>query len=342
MSMITAQSDVSHEDDLSNGYINIIEPEVHKNALTMELLESCSKNFSVPVVFRQMVPLDARVATPEFLEVEVDQKLVWREKSDDSAVAFRNEDGQTDFNYISGRVGTAREFLDSIFVENKDVYAHLGRVSAGFKDLHTYPWGGTIFERIQQAVLEGGWFQIPDWQLSGQVFLGNNTETYAEPSSGAPGSDWHMFPTVNLFVMIAGKKKWMIRPPQAGDHLRDHEELVFPSGGREQPVQSRAYDTLHVESGDLLFNVPFEWHKVVNAKGWSCAAAFRVIDKPYRDLLLSLPAVRANLKLREMSDEYAHLATSLRIASHDPVRMQMALNSAELMICTAARFDFGR
>ena len=68
-------------------------------------------------------------------------------------------------------------------------------------------------------------------------------------------------------------------------------------------------------------------------------AAFRVIDRPYVDSLREYPAVKANLKLREISDDYAHLATSLKFASLDPVRMAMSLNTAEIMICTAARFD---
>ncbi|MFG0335870.1 MAG: hypothetical protein ACF8TS_21135, partial [Maioricimonas sp. JB049] len=54
--------------------------------------------------------------------------------------------------------------------------------------------------------------------------------------------------------------------------------------------------------------------------------------------LMQYPAVKANLKLRKMSDEYKHLATSLRMASLDPRRIRMTLNTAELMICAASRF----
>ena len=68
-------------------------------------------------------------------------------------------------------------------------------------------------------------------------------------------------------------------------------------------------------------------------------AAFRIIDRPYVDQLKTYPAVKSNLKLRNINDEYAHLATSLKYASLDPMRMFMALNTAEMMICTAARFN---
>ncbi|QDU36139.1 hypothetical protein Mal4_04220 [Maioricimonas rarisocia] len=329
---LTARADTSH------CYIHIVEPEEHGNELTLDLLRSASKDFSMPVVFRKLATLPENVQTREFVELEPEQKLLWRERTDDKAVAFRNEKGKTDYNYVSGREGSAREYLDEIFVHKKDVYAHLGKVSSGFSELKKHPWGTTLFEHVRDTVFSSGWFQVPEWELSGHVFLGNNTEMFAEPSQGAPGSDWHMFPTTNLFVMLAGQKKWMTRPPQEGDQLKNHEELIFPSGGREAPVEDREFDTVYLESGDVLFNVPYEWHKVVNARGPSLGAAFRVIDVPYVEQLMQYPAVQSNLKLRKMSDEYKHLATSLRMASLDPRRIRMTLNTAELMICAASRF----
>lgn len=327
------------QDQLTNDYINIVEADEHRNELTAELLEACSHNFSKPVLFRGLVPLDEHVQTRQFLEVDTSQQLLWREKTDDTAVAFRDESGKTDYNYVSGREGTAAEYLDEIFEQQKDVYAHLGKVSSGFSELHKHQWGDTVFEHLKQHVFGHNWFNIPDWELSGHCFIGNNTEMFAEPNRGAPGSDWHMFPTVNVFVMIAGVKQWMTRPPAQGDQFTNLDELVFPSGGRECPRDDRPFDTVYLKSGDVLFNVPYEWHKVLNARGPSVGAAFRVIDRPYVEQLKQVPAVSANLKLREINDEYAHLATSLKYASLDPQRMMMGLNTAEMMICTAARFN---
>ena len=327
------------QDVVQNNYINIVEADEHHQLLTRELLESCSNYYSKPVLFRKLVPLNGAAQTRDFLEVDTDQSLLWREKTDDSAVRFRDQSGKTDYNYVTGREGTAADYLDEIFKHNKDVYAHLGKVSSGFSELHKHQWGSSIFSHLRSQVFGENWFDIPDWELSGHCFIGNNTEMFAEPGKGAPGSDWHMFPTVNVFVMIAGMKQWMTRPPREGDQFKRQEELVFPSGGREGPVEDREYDTVYLESGDVLFNVPYEWHKVLNAQGPSVGAAFRVIDRPYIDQLRAYPAVSANLKLRNINDEYAHLATSLKYASYDPVRMAMSLNTAELMICTAARFN---
>ena len=86
------------QDCLKNDYINVVDSSVHKNRLDRELLEECSLNFSKPVLFRGLVPFEQHVQTREFLEVETDQQLLWREKVDDTAVAFRDETGKTDYN----------------------------------------------------------------------------------------------------------------------------------------------------------------------------------------------------------------------------------------------------
>ncbi|MEM7455926.1 MAG: hypothetical protein AAF456_16365 [Planctomycetota bacterium] len=339
MNQPSAVAGRTQSDNLENDFINIVEADEHKNELTYELVEACSKNFSKPVLFRKLAPLADDVQTRAFLEVDTDQKLLWREKEDDKAVAFRDETGKTDYNYVQGREGTAAEYLDEIFENNKDVYAHLGRVSSGFKDLNKFPWGMTIFEHLHDTVFAKDWFKIPQWELSGHSFIGNNTGMYDEPGKGAPGSDWHMFPTLNLFVMISGGKQWMTSPPRQGDQFRNQEEIVFPSGGRENPVDDLTFDTVYLESGDVLLNMPYEWHKVLNRKGPSVGAAFRIIDRPYVESIKDYPAVKANLKLKNINDEYAHLLTSLKYASMDKERMMMSLNNSEMMICTAARFN---
>lgn len=331
----------TYQDDTSNSYIHVVEQEEHGGTITMELLESCSKNFTVPVLFRNMVPISDEVSTRAFYEIETEQKLIWRERTGDHKVSFRDKDGRTDYNYVSGKEGTAKEYLDEIFVNNKDVYTNLGYISSGHDELEKRPWGATLFHKVHEEVFRTNWLDIPEWELSGHVFLGNNTEMFPEPGYGAPGSNWHMFPTSNIFVMLMGGKKWQTRPPLDGDHLKDREELIFPSGGREAPVdENRKVDTVYVNKGDALFNVPYEWHKVMNAKGPSLGAAFRVVDRPYIDELLNSPAVKSNLKLKKFGPDNAHTITSLRMAASDPVRMKMALNTLEMMIAAAARYPF--
>jgi len=325
---------------ISHEFIRIIESDQHEQSLTLEKVRDFSSNFTKPVVFKNMIQLDDWVATRSFLEIATDEQLVWRERTSDAAVSFRDKEGKTDYNYVSGKEGKGTQFLDDIFIHKKDVYAHLGNISSGFKELHKFPWGKTLYEHVKQEVLRSGWYQIPEWELSGHIFLGNNTVDYEEPSCGAPGSEWHMFPTVNVFVLVSGKKKWMTYPPCVGDQLHNPEELIFPSGGREHPRQNREFDTVYLTAGDVLFNVPYEWHKVLNARGLSLGIAFRVIDRSYVDFLLTVPANVANIKAKKMSDEYAHMVTSLRIASTDPARMHMALNTIEMFLLAASRIPF--
>ena len=129
------QTETNFVDDLSHDYICVVEADEHRNVLDLDLLQVSSKNFTRPVVFRKMVPLGSQVTTREFLEVDDDQQLLWREKTGDQGVAFRDQEGKTDYNYVSGVEGSAKEYLDQIFIEKKDVYAHLGKVSSGFKEL---------------------------------------------------------------------------------------------------------------------------------------------------------------------------------------------------------------
>ncbi|MDS7931002.1 hypothetical protein RMB03_15415 [Acinetobacter sp. V91_7] len=80
-------------------------------------------------------------------------------------------------------------------------------------------------------------------------------------------------------------------------------------------------------------NPPFEWHKVLNAKGLSIGAAFRVIDADYlkqleerKNLDVSRVDVFNNF---ENSEELAHFLTSINYASRDLNRAQMLLNDLE-------------
>ncbi|TNE92835.1 MAG: hypothetical protein EP330_00180 [Deltaproteobacteria bacterium] len=328
-------------DDLQHGYLRICPPEVHQHALTRALLEDTSEQYRHPVLFRGMARLAPELGTRAFLETDPRARYLWREREGTDPVAFRGPNHRTDYNYVSGRTGRVRDLFDAVFEEKREVYAYMGDISSGFSALRRYPWGEDFFHHVRDAALAAGWFQIPDWELRGHAFLGFNATAFAEPSEGAPGSDWHMFPTANLFVALRGTKRWSTHPPAPGDQLTHHEELIYPSGGRESPVEPRPHDVVHVEAGDVLFNPPYEWHKVVNHQGITLGLALRIVDRPYLDQLVHSPTVAAHLGTPELTPDMAHLITSLRMASFDPRRMAMVLNTAELMALQSARLGAG-
>ncbi len=166
------------------------------------------------------------------------------------------------------------------------------------------------------------------------MFLGYSNQEYGEPSRGAVGSDWHMFPTLNVFVMIAGTKKWSTRPPQLGDQFRDYDLMFDISSGREAPGMSFESDVVYVKLGDVLINPPFEWHKVLNARGLCFGAAFRIIDIHYLEKLQARPnldmskILQGGYKQAEL-ENVAHYLTSLNYASRYINRAQMLLNDVE-------------
>jgi hypothetical protein len=76
--------------------------------------------------------------------------------------------------------------------------------------------------------------------------------------------------------------------------------------------------------------MPYEWHKVLNSRGLSLGAAFRVIDTAYL-ASLARPSISANLPFfeEEVAEDVAHLLTSLKYASLHLNRAQMMLNDSE-------------
>ncbi|MEI2387105.1 hypothetical protein [Breoghania sp. JC706] len=320
-------------DILKNKFANIISEQDHEGVLTMEKAVAYTDNFSKPALLRGLVPVDDRFTKRDFFErVPTSLEVQWRKRSGTGSVSMRGKDGSSDYNYVTGRVGPASEFLDDIFNENADTYSHLGTISSGYSD--PYPWGKDLFRLVHSEIFSTPWLQVEGWRTSGHMFLGYSTEEFGEPGTGAVGSDWHMFPTMNVFVMIAGIKKWSTRPPAIGDQYRDYD-LMFPtSSGREAPAGEFNADTVYLEPGDVLINPPFEWHKVLNGKGLSVGAAFRVIDDTYLNAIAERPQLdltKAGIGADVTADteEMAHFITSISYASRHLNRAQMLLNDLE-------------
>lgn len=321
-----------HQDQLSHAYINVIDPPSHQATLTRENIARFTDGFSRPALFRQMLVIEEKLAGRAFYEaVDGRETLQWRVKHGEGPVSMRAEDGSSDYNYVTGKLGTGTEFLDDIFERRLDVYSHLGTISSGYND--PYEWGKLAFNRLKDELFRSGWCQVPGWRVSGHMFFGHSNQEYGEPSRGAVGSDWHMFPTLNIFVMVAGCKRWMTRPPRLGEQFEEYDRLFSSSSGREAPGASFEHDLVYLEPGDVLLNLPFEWHKVLNGRGLSIGAAFRVIDDHYLQAL----SARGNLDVSRVDvdadpqehEELAHFLTSLGYASRHLPRAQMMLNDLE-------------
>ncbi|HVX60621.1 MAG TPA: hypothetical protein VHC19_08465 [Pirellulales bacterium] len=314
----------------SHRFINVIEKDEHRGELTLPSVTAFTENFAKPALFRSLVPVPERLLAKEFYEeIDPSQTLQWRRKTGSAPASIRSASGKADYNYVTGQVGTGAEFLSDVFDRKIDVYSHLGTISSGYND--PYEWGKRAFNRVQEEVFASGWMNVQGWRTTGHMFFGYSTTDYGETSQGAVGSDWHMFPSLNLFVMIAGRKKWMTRPPELLEQLDGEEYMFSTSSGREAPGAEFDHDTVYVEPGDVLLNPPYEWHKVLNARGLSLGAAFRIIDDDYIARLAQRRAFRANAP--NFGDDHpeavAHLLTSLRYCSFHINRAQMMLNEGE-------------
>jgi hypothetical protein len=311
-------------------YINVVDESEHGYELTMASAERFTENYTKPALCRRMVDIDPKLATRAFYDtIDPDKLVQWRRKMSTDPVSMRSASGKTDYNYVTGHVGTGAEFLDDIFEHKIDVYSHLGTISAGYKD--PYEWGKLAFNNVREEIFRSNWFRVEGWRMTGHMFFGYSTRAYGEPKKGAVGSDWHMFPTLNVFVMIAGRKKWMTRPPELLEHLIGDELMFSTSSGREAPGYEFDHDAIYLDPGDVLLNPPYEWHKVLNSSGLSLGGAFRVIDTVYLAKLAKRPTILANMPTfgEELPETVAHLLTSLRYASLHLNRAQMMLNDAE-------------
>ena len=123
----------------------------------------------------------------------------------------------------------------------------------------------------------------------------------------------------------------MTRPPEPEEHLGTYENMFPTSSGREAPGRDFEKDTIFLDPGDVLLNMPYEWHKVLNACGLSLGAAFRIIDTDYLKHLATRQAISEQLPNFEtdMAEDVAHLLSSLRYASLDVRRAGMMLNELE-------------
>lgn len=158
-------------DNLKNGFINIITESDHKKTLTLSKARKYTENFSKPALLKGMVNIPPEMATREFFDqVPPDKKVQWRVKEGNQAVSMRAEDGSSDYNYVTGRVGTGKEFLDNIFSEKLDVYSHLGTISSGYND--PYEWGKEAFRLVKDEIFSQTWFDVPEWEVTGHFFSG--------------------------------------------------------------------------------------------------------------------------------------------------------------------------
>jgi hypothetical protein len=311
-------------------FINVIAESEHQGELTMPSVTAFTENFSKPALFRNLAPIPAQLLTKKFYtEIDPSKPVQWRRKNGNAPASIRSASGKSDYNYVSGHVGTGAEFLSDVFDHKIDVYSHLGTISSGYKD--PYEWGKIVFKRVQSEIFASRWLNVEGWQTTGHMFFGYSTVDYGEPSQGAVGSDWHMFPTLNLFVMIAGRKKWMTRPPALLEQLEGEDYMFSTSSGREAPGATFDHDMVHLEPGDVLLNPPYEWHKVLNGRGLNIGAAFRIIDTIYIARLARRRSILANLPAfgDVIPEAVAHLLTSLRYCSLQLNRAQMMLNEGE-------------
>ena len=342
------------KDELGNGFIAVVEKAEHGGKLTRELLEQTTENFTKVAVYKNMVPFPPEITERAYYDaIAPEQNTVWRKQREGVGVDMADR-----YDYVTGEEGTAGEFIEQVFSGNVGTYAFLGPMAYGLAEQKGEPsWGSKLFRKIRAEIFRTPWLDMPPWRMTGQAFFGSCTAQFGEVSEGHPGSDWHSAASLNLFVMVAGLRKWMSFPPGEGEQLGKKATRI-EGALRVDPADASTYDTVHLHPGDVLFNPPFEWHKILNARGLTCGMAFRLKDVEYVSELVEHHLKGAALELGtderiqevtrgyftsiaarddlEGEDGIVHLLTSAMYASLDPRRAKMLLGIVELNIMQMA------
>ena len=334
-----------YQDELSHGYIAVVPASRHGKKLTKELLFEVTEDFKKPAVFKDMVAIDSVLANRVFYQdIDPAAKTVWRRQK--PGVGVKMEDR---YDYVSGEEGAASQFLNEVF-SGVSTYAFLGPMAYQFGEPGAQSWGSKVFRKVQREVFKDQWLAFDSWKLTGQLFFGASDTLFGEPADGFPGSDWHSAASINLFVMVAGLRKWLTYPPHLEEQLGNTATRIEGSL-RVKPKDSLKFDTVYLRPGDVLVNPPFEWHKVLNGQGFSCGMACRIKDIDYGRHLLkdhlggvalevgadekTVAQVEAYLlELFETEsvdgeDGPLHLLTSSMYASKDPRRAPLLLGVLE-------------
>jgi hypothetical protein len=322
-------------DDVSNGFISVVPPSQHGGVMTMDRVERDTQGFRRPVLYKAMAPVVPELATRAFFEGlgrGDGDTVVWTQHTPGT--------GRWPMPFEDAKQGASSEFLACLFDAPTNVYTTIGSMAPYGTDASS-DWASAAFRKVRDALVRPSWFRIDPWRTGGQAFIGYTSADFGEIAEGYPGSDWHSICTLNMFVMAAGIKRWMTCPPIPSAMPPD---LVRPvSGGREWYTQAgpRRFDAVHVEPGDVLVNPPYEWHKIINARGFTCGLALRIVDVGYCHRLVEqgLPLVAREVgidpalaaKVGEELEEAAaaersegfgdlHNLTSASYAARDPAR----------------------
>ena len=101
--------------------------------------------------------------------------------------------------------------------------------------------------------------------ISAQFVIG---KTSADPSVSPTGSDFHCAAGNNWFIQVVGRKRWEFIMPE-------YSAYVWPLKGglynfwnaqkdMEGAVQHIPREYVDLEPGDMIFNPPWQWHKIIS------------------------------------------------------------------------------
>lgn len=115
-----------------------------------------------------------------------------------------------------------------------------------------------------------------------QMIIGKSTAEFSKQSTG---SDWHCAGGNNWFIQVAGKKYWEFIEPRYSPYMAPLKGGAFNMWtGNKHMADIQTHiprRSVTLQTGDLLYNPDWTWHKIINHGGLSIGVPAREVNGTY-------------------------------------------------------------
>jgi hypothetical protein len=244
-------------------------PELQMKDFTRERFMEMTKNWTFPIVIRNVIPRDAQVLK------DWANKTWWIENYGDEEVMCKPTDRT--YNDKNRPFYPLKEWWrrtdegEKIYISGtSSIFRRRPELAAMIND--------PIYEKI--APVEG------DKPFATQLFMGQS----------GTGSPIHNAIAVNVFRQIVGRKRWWFFPPSETPYVTpcitatgysyhspiSWAPIKFRGNVSDPMVQKLERYTTVLEPGDVVMNPPWFWHAVENLDPFTIGSPARYADKDAR------------------------------------------------------------
>ncbi len=253
-------------------------PEIAAKNYSFQALQELSLNFQRPVVVRDLfadVPAIEKWKSPNFfIENYGDQEYSIMTKGNPRATykaAENAEDLKVGAEPFTDRsTMSMREFLERS-IAGEPLYLFVHDIL-----LHDNP---ELLDDLDIPGVMDEWWEGPDVPLDPflvQMFMGIGRESELKTT----GLGLHCAAHLNVFVQVAGRKRWTFVDPKYSLFLHPSMDYAKPACLATPPfdIETLPRQQVMLNPGDMLMNPPWVWHAIENLDGFNVGISTRQLN----------------------------------------------------------------